>query len=170
MTKEKKIRIVPSKKEKPKEKRQYTPLTTREKSEVPGAEKIEFDLAMVEGLGKIAATHREMAMFFGVGERTIRRRMDKNSPDGDSPFLAAYEKGAGNLYVGIRRKQIEIALAGDRTMLIWLGKNLLGQTDRLEQIHGFDIKTVVDKYAKASGLDPERLLAKSLEVLDKNKQ
>lgn len=30
----------------------------------------------------------------------------------------------------VKAKQIEVALAGENTMLIWLGKNMLGQTDR----------------------------------------
>jgi hypothetical protein len=171
MTDKKKIRIVPSEEKKAKSKNEDGPLIKRGKrgGADAGAEKIEFNYDLVEGLGKIGATQREMALFFGVAQITIERRMTPGNAYHDPLFFAAYEKGAGQLFVGLRRKQIEIALNGDRTMLIWLGKNLLGQTDRLEQIHGFDIKAVVDKYAKAAGLDPERLLAKSLEVLDQNK-
>lgn len=33
----------------------------------------------------------------------------------------------------IRAKQFDTAMAGDRTMLIWLGKQLLGQKDQVEQ-------------------------------------
>jgi len=29
----------------------------------------------------------------------------------------------------LRKKQIDLALSGDKTMLIWLGKNILGQSD-----------------------------------------
>ena len=29
----------------------------------------------------------------------------------------------------LRRKQIEVAMSGNHTMLIWLGKNMLGQSD-----------------------------------------
>ena len=29
----------------------------------------------------------------------------------------------------LRKKQIEVALNGDRTMLIWLGKQMLGQAE-----------------------------------------
>jgi hypothetical protein len=32
----------------------------------------------------------------------------------------------------LRRKQLEKAMGGDSTMLIWLGKNMLGQSDKSE--------------------------------------
>lgn len=38
--------------------------------------------------------------------------------------------GINDLKRNLRRKQIEVALDGNPNMLIWLGKNLLGQTDR----------------------------------------
>jgi hypothetical protein len=37
------------------------------------------------------------------------------------------------LKASIRRKQIAVGLAGNVTMLIWLGKQHLGQQDRLQQ-------------------------------------
>ena len=34
--------------------------------------------------------------------------------------------------MSLRRKQFELAISGNLGALIWLGKNLLGQTDRME--------------------------------------
>lgn len=34
--------------------------------------------------------------------------------------------------LSLRRKQFQLALSGDRTMLIWLGKQYLGQVDKSE--------------------------------------
>jgi hypothetical protein len=34
--------------------------------------------------------------------------------------------------VKLRQKQETMALEGDRTMLIWLGKNMLGQSDAVD--------------------------------------
>lgn len=42
----------------------------------------------------------------------------------------------------LRKKQFDIALDGDKTMLVWLGKQYLGQTDKSE----------VDTNLKGSGL------------------
>jgi hypothetical protein len=39
--------------------------------------------------------------------------------------------------VNIRKKQYDVAMAGNVSMLIWLGKNELGQTDKVEN----EIKT-----------------------------
>lgn len=41
----------------------------------------------------------------------------------------AYKKGFADLKKSLRRKQIERAESGNATMLIWLGKQLLGQRD-----------------------------------------
>jgi len=88
----------------------------------------EFDLSEVEKLGMLGATASEMAAWFGCGLRTIERRM--GTADGD--FRRAYEKGFGRLKISLRRQQIEAAKGGNVTMLIWLGKQLLEQSDKRE--------------------------------------
>ena len=48
----------------------------------------------------------------------------------------------------IHRKQFELAMDGDARMLMWLGKNYLGQkenpdfTDRNQLCEGFDLKVI----------------------------
>ena len=46
-------------------------------------------------------------------------------------YLEMYHHGKDKCRASIRRKQIELAQAGNPTMLIWLGKNLLGQRDQM---------------------------------------
>lgn len=96
-----------------------------------GRPRIEFDLDMVEGLGRIGATAVEMAAVLPASQSTIEHRM----ADKESPFSKAYEKGRGLLKTSLRRKQIQVALSGHATMLIWLGKQLLEQTDRQDILH-----------------------------------
>jgi hypothetical protein len=96
----------------------------------PGRPRIEFDLAAVEGLGQIGATAAEMVSVLPASQATIEHRM----ADRESDFYKAYEKGRGLLKTSLRRKQIQVALAGSHTMLIWLGKQLLGQSDRHDQV------------------------------------
>ena len=88
----------------------------------------EFDLSEVEKLGMLGATATEMASWFGCGLRTIERRMG----NADGEFRRAYEKGFGRLKISLRRQQIEAAKGGNVTMLIWLGKQLLDQSDKRE--------------------------------------
>jgi hypothetical protein len=94
-----------------------------------GRPPIEFDLKLVEAMGKIGATAEEMAYVLPASLRTIKARM----ADPESDFCTAYQQGYAQLRMSLRRKQVAMALDGDRTMLIWLGKQLLGQRDRLQQ-------------------------------------
>ncbi len=86
----------------------------------------------VERLAQIGATQREMANFFGVDIATMERRL------ADPQYRAFLNAGDANLNISLRRKQVEMALAGDRTMLIWLGKQRLGQADKLEHSGGVE--------------------------------
>ena len=98
-----------------------------------GRPRIEISVEEVEKLAQIGATIREMACFFGVDTNTIDRRLQ------EPQYRDAINHGDGNLNIGLRRKQVEMALRGDRTMLIWLGKQRLGQTDKvLNAITGAD--------------------------------
>ena len=56
----------------------------------------------------------------------IERRMAKEAGE----FRRAYEKGFGRLKIPLRRQQIETAKKGNVSMLIWLGKQLLDQSDK----------------------------------------
>jgi len=47
-------------------------------------------------------------------------------------FSTAFQKGHNECNSSLRRKQYEMAMRGDRTMLIWLGKQRLGQKERHE--------------------------------------
>jgi hypothetical protein len=91
-----------------------------------GRPPIEFDLEIVEGLGRIGATAAEMACVLPASQSTIEHRM----ADREGDFSKAYRKGQGLLKASLRRKQIAVGMAGNVTMLIWLGKQHLSQTDR----------------------------------------
>lgn len=97
-----------------------------------GRPRIEFDLSQVEGFGQIGATAVEMAAILPASLSTIEHRL----ADREGDFYRAYQKGNGVLKMSLRRKQIQLALAGSKALLIWLGKQLLGQTDRQELRHG----------------------------------
>jgi hypothetical protein len=48
-------------------------------------------------------------------------------------------KGKANLKQRLKNKQIQVALGGNVVMLIWLGKQYLGQTDKIEESGGLNI-------------------------------
>jgi hypothetical protein len=124
-----------------------------------GRKPFHFDLSEVEKLGMLGATREEMASWFGCAVRTVDRRMAK--ADGD--FRLAYDKGFGRLKISLRRQQIEAAKGGNITMLIWLGKQMLGQADRQE----VKSEAHVVSRATVTALSPEdeEFLAKKARIL-----
>lgn len=82
-----------------------------------------IDLEKLEMLGTLGCPHRETASCVGVAVSTLEAYFK------DPVYRNAYETGLYKTIRAIRSKQIELALRGDRTMLIWIGKQLLGQRD-----------------------------------------
>ena len=78
----------------------------------------------VEILAKQGATNTDIAEVFNVGEHVIRKSY--------AEFLT---KGRAEKRMKLRRLQWESAEDGNVTMLIWLGKQELGQSDKQEIEH-----------------------------------
>lgn len=72
----------------------------------------------VEILAQTFATYKDMAEYYGVKENTFRDH-----------FRESVTKGRANTKMSLRQWQLAAAKAGNVTMLIWLGKNILGQAD-----------------------------------------
>jgi len=123
---------------------------------VRGRPRIELDLKVVEGLGSIGATAAEMAQILPASQSTIEHRL----ADRTSEEYRAYARGRARLNTSLRRKQVEVAMSGNVTMLIWLGKQLLFQQDR----HAFrvlDLSTLTDEQIQrlAAGEDLEDVVS-----------
>ena len=69
-------------------------------------------------LAEIGCSIEEMSNFFGVSRETLKYN-----------FMPYMLRAESELHTKIRNKQIEVALNGHPTMLIWLGKQFLGQSD-----------------------------------------
>lgn len=88
-----------------------------------------IDLAQAEVFGKMKATHDTMADHYGVDVSTIDRKM----MDPSNPFCRAYKKGFSALKLRLSEAQIRNAIDNNNaTLQIWLGKQYLGQTDKVE--------------------------------------
>jgi len=92
-----------------------------------GAPVKEVDVKTAEKLALIQCTDIEMALCLGVSVDTLTRRKQE-----DAQFAEIIERGRANGRMSLRRRQFEKAMAGSDTMLVWLGKNLLGQRDKHE--------------------------------------
>ena len=86
--------------------------------------KYNIDTNEVEKLAGYGCTNIEIANFFGCSSDLIEKSY--------SEFL---RKGRADLKKRLRKAQIDTAVAGNPTMLVWLGKQMLNQTDRQEIEH-----------------------------------
>ena len=88
--------------------------------------KIEVDPEQVRQLARLGCTWDEIAGVLKIGRTTLTARMREKK------YRDAYEQGVAEGDVSIRRAQYESAMKGKTGMLVWLGKNRLNQTDRVE--------------------------------------
>jgi len=108
------------------------PSSRSAKSKNPGGRppKLQPDartLTTIGGLGEINATHAESAAVLGVSRETFEKFLGKHKKAAE-----AFESGKAEGRVSLRRAQYKAALAGNATMQIWLGKQLLAQKDKHE--------------------------------------
>lgn len=87
----------------------------------------------IKVFGRLLATHQEMADFFEVHLRTIQRHMKVSKTGKMTEFCRIYKKEAATTKTSLRRTQVTKALKGDTSMLIWLGKQLLEQKDKIDK-------------------------------------
>lgn len=85
---------------------------------VVGRDKTIVPPADVEHFATLGCTDREIAKYFDISESTLRYNF--------SSFLI---KGRHQLKTTLRQAQLKYALEGNATLLVWLGKNLLSQSD-----------------------------------------
>ncbi len=88
-----------------------------------GRPKTELDFKKITTLSKIHCTQEEIASVLEISTRTLQRSKE---------FCRIYKKGMEEGKASLRRMQFAKAHAGNTTMMIWLGKQLLGQADKVE--------------------------------------
>ena len=89
----------------------------------------EIDWKLVDKLLGIQCAMKEISGVIGVSHDTILRRcQDEHGID----FASYSEEKSQSGRMSLRRKQFDVALGGNVTMLIWLGKQYLGQKDKTE--------------------------------------
>lgn len=93
----------------------------------PKLKEINWD--QVEKLCAIQCTFSEIAATCNVDEETLNKRCIK---DHKVKFSEYYEQKRQHGFSSLRSRQYRLAIEGNPTMLVWLGKNWLSQTDKLE--------------------------------------
>lgn len=85
-----------------------------------GRPKKEIDYSLAEKLSAIMCSQEEIANILEISVRTLQR---------DEEFCRVFKKGQDTGKMSLKRKQFEVANKGNTAMLIWLGKNYLGQKE-----------------------------------------
>jgi hypothetical protein len=85
--------------------------------------KLDIDGDLVEKMASWGAKNIEIAAHFKCSEQTITERFQDN-----------LRKGRSDLKMSLRQWQLASARNGNVVMLIWLGKQMLGQQERTELV------------------------------------
>lgn len=106
----------------------------------------EINWVNVDKLCTIQCTQEEIASFCDVSVDTLERACRREH---DMSFAEFYKEKAAKGRISIRRAQFQCAEKGNVSMLIWLGKQYLGQRDKsleeLEAMRKFDKEGIPNK-------------------------
>lgn len=89
---------------------------------LPAPNANELDYAQIEELYALFASDWEVANVVGLHNKTLWRRAQS-----DEKFAEAKSRGRARAYIELRRAQWKRAVNGNPALLIFLGKNYLGQ-------------------------------------------
>lgn len=98
----------------------------RKPSKTAGRPRKEIDLHQLEKLCKLGCTQEEIARYCRVSPATVERWA------ASEPTATAMNAGNGRFKISIRREQFRLLRRGNASMAIWLGKQILGQKDKVE--------------------------------------
>jgi len=95
-----------------------------------GRPHIEIDWKLVSNLLRIQCTGEEIAGAVGCSYDTLERACKREQ---EMSFAEYSEQKRAEGRASLRRNQWKAAENGNPTMLVWLGKQMLGQTDVIRQ-------------------------------------
>lgn len=104
-----------------------------------------IDWGAVIDLLKIGSSAAEVCAVLGISDRTLRKQVLNDHNMEWAEFARCGKAKGRNM---LRSKQFEVAMDGDKTMLIWLGKQRLGQAEKQETRHtitNIDVKSLSDE-------------------------
>lgn len=96
----------------------------------PPAAQNKIDEKVLKDLLKFYPSKQEAADWFDVSPSSLERFINKAFGCSFDDFR---DKSFVKTKIAIKRKQIQKALTGDNVMLVWCGKQYLGQMDKMDQ-------------------------------------
>ncbi len=101
---------------------------------VVGRPRKDINWGEIERMARIHCSVEEITAVLQISKETLFNKVGENGERFKDVYKAGWDAGKESL----RRKQWDMALAGDKTMLIWLGKQELNQSERWSGALGGD--------------------------------
>jgi len=89
----------------------------------------EMDWKLIDSILQFGARLVDCSEICEMSDDSIQRRIKEEF---GLTFSEYREKKMSRIRMKLLQKQYDVAMAGNPAMLIWLGKNLLGQSDKTE--------------------------------------
>lgn len=96
-----------------------------------GRNLIQINERQVQYLAARGMTQKDIADFFEISLSSLK-----------SKYGEVLKRGRHRLELKIRMKQLQVGMKGDVKMLIWLGKQYLGQSEKTEEKNDLKISIV----------------------------
>jgi len=106
-----------------------------------GPKPIQINWDEFDKLCGIQCTIEEIASWYNCSVDTIENVVKRDKKQKFSEYFSK-KRGVGK--ISLRRKQYQVAMDGNPTMLLWLGKQYLGQTDKQEVEHSGETEVVIE--------------------------
>ena len=127
-----------------------------------GRPRKEIDWEQLEKLCAIHCTGEECASVLKISYDTLNEAIKRK---GYSGFQEYFKKYSGSGKASLRRMQFKSAESGNATMLIWLGKQYLGQRDYKYEPLG-ETEIPLDRLVERLAMLREQRIAKEKEQKD----
>lgn len=118
-----------------------------------GPKKIKIDWEEFDKLCAMQCTLPEIANWFGCSEDTIERRCKEEKK---LKFAEYFNKKRVGGKVALRRAQFQSATKGNSSLLIWLGKQYLGQKDNPDDVNAGENVTFNVNFGKKPKRKPRK--------------
>lgn len=100
--------------------------------------RLDLDLKLIEQLAMIHCTNLEIAAIIGCDPSLLSK------PRFSELIIKGKEKGR----MSLRRKMMDTAMSGNVVMQIWLSKQYLGMSDKVESKVDSGTKVIIEDYTK----------------------
>ncbi len=106
--------------------------------------KAKIDWSRIEKMAMAGANGQQIAAAIGIHYNTLDRRCKLEQKCDFSEYLQEKREKGNELLL---RKQFDVAMSGEKTMLVWLGKQRLAQSDKQHSDIKMDVEHGVSKQA-----------------------